>query len=331
LRSIRLRARHAVALAEWMATLEIVIRRMKQDTKRTPTGLFRAMMPKFPQRPASKEEFRDAFVANLDRVCQAKVDCMSLQEVLSDERTRDLFVEFLSGIKHNDVLDCLAAIYEMKNLAREPTDDKAKQLSERIYAMYLGMSAPRRLDPSLVGELDTAEDDLFHASRLVRALRSQLRKDLDQMRTRASFRAYVQSTIKATAPTLDDGSDPAVLKMSLRIATDGSTSCAMHKLRAKDGSITIGRSSANGICLVDDQNVSRNHARINIHRSSCEIVDLGSTAGTFVNGVRVDLSPIKPGDVIRIGNTTMTVEARPSGRFLSTLTGGTIPSMAMFQ
>lgn len=141
-----------------------------------------------------------------------------------------------------------------------------------------------------------------------------------------------------------------MLKMSLRIATDGSTSCAMHKLRAKDGSITIGRSSANGICLVDDQNVSRNHARINIHRSSrsllrflggpgalircpsgCEIVDLGSTAGTFVNGVRVDLSPIKPGDVIRIGNTTMTVEARPSGRFLSTLTGGTIPSMAMFQ
>ncbi len=63
---------------------------------------------------------------------------------------------------------------------------------------------------------------------------------------------------------------------------------------------TLGRSLDNDIVLPIPE-VSRHHARIEYTNGHFEIVDLGSTNGTVVNGVPVDRSVIKDGDEIALG------------------------------
>jgi serine/threonine protein kinase len=60
----------------------------------------------------------------------------------------------------------------------------------------------------------------------------------------------------------------------------------------------------------DDLEMSREHARI-VHRQGNHwIEDLGSSNGTFVNGLRLfDSQILKPGDEIRLGQTVLHVEA----------------------
>jgi hypothetical protein len=72
--------------------------------------------------------------------------------------------------------------------------------------------------------------------------------------------------------------------------------------------LTIGRGSDNGI-VVRDGRASRHHARIDGRRGSLVLSDLGSTNGSFVNDRRVDSIALGEGDRIRIGTTTLLVEA----------------------
>ncbi|MBM3501884.1 MAG: FHA domain-containing protein, partial [Armatimonadetes bacterium] len=74
-----------------------------------------------------------------------------------------------------------------------------------------------------------------------------------------------------------------------------------------DGANTlIGRDPACDVCL-DDPGVSRHHASLEIHGNRHVLKDAGSANGTFVNGVRVEESPLHAGDQIRVGNTILTV------------------------
>jgi len=63
--------------------------------------------------------------------------------------------------------------------------------------------------------------------------------------------------------------------------------------------ITIGRKPDNDVFL-DDQTVSSEHAAVSLMGVPA-ITDLGSTNGTFVNGVRISKQELRHGDVIRIG------------------------------
>lgn len=67
--------------------------------------------------------------------------------------------------------------------------------------------------------------------------------------------------------------------------------------------LTIGRSGAD--LDVDDRGASRRHARISRSASGrWTVTDLGSTNGTFVNGVRVRSAELRDGDEIRLGAVT---------------------------
>lgn len=70
--------------------------------------------------------------------------------------------------------------------------------------------------------------------------------------------------------------------------------------------ITVGRSNKNNV-VVNDIKVSDEHAQIVVKDSgSCSIVDLNSSNGTFVNDVRISgETPLKVGDRVRVGNTTL--------------------------
>lgn len=71
--------------------------------------------------------------------------------------------------------------------------------------------------------------------------------------------------------------------------------------------LTIGRTQDNNI-VIDNSMVGRHHAKIIMDKGgNCELVDLQSKNGTFVNGRKVKGSvSIKPGDRIVLASTTLT-------------------------
>jgi len=75
------------------------------------------------------------------------------------------------------------------------------------------------------------------------------------------------------------------------------------------GPLLVGREGENDVSLVRDEFSSGRHARFEPRRDGVYVEDIGSTNGTFVNGVRLT-SPKKlsPGDVIRIGETDLRFE-----------------------
>lgn len=80
-----------------------------------------------------------------------------------------------------------------------------------------------------------------------------------------------------------------------------------------DDELLIGRHAEGAGRLADDEEISRSHARISLDRSGfCAIEDLGSTNGSFVNGLRVSgPQTLSVGDTIEIGGTTLVVRELP--------------------
>jgi hypothetical protein len=72
--------------------------------------------------------------------------------------------------------------------------------------------------------------------------------------------------------------------------------------------VTIGRVPESTIVLADP-NVSRNHAEVRPQGDGYVVVDLGSTNGTRVNGVRVSEQALRDGDEIMFGNTRVVFTA----------------------
>ena len=68
--------------------------------------------------------------------------------------------------------------------------------------------------------------------------------------------------------------------------------------------LEIGR-ECNGLLIADSQ-ASRRHALITMRGRDVLVEDLGSTNGTFLDGVRVEMPVLlRPGSVVRIGDTTV--------------------------
>jgi pSer/pThr/pTyr-binding forkhead associated (FHA) protein len=68
--------------------------------------------------------------------------------------------------------------------------------------------------------------------------------------------------------------------------------------------MTLGRHSSCEV-VVDDEAVSRRHARIERRRGRYWIADLGSMNGTYVDGRRVDEEELVEGVEIHVGKVTM--------------------------
>ena len=74
--------------------------------------------------------------------------------------------------------------------------------------------------------------------------------------------------------------------------------------------LVIGR-DCDGVLLADSE-VSRRHLSLRRLGAAVQITDLGSTNGTYVNGVPLSGSQvINPTDQVTLGDTTLTVEIRP--------------------
>jgi hypothetical protein len=77
---------------------------------------------------------------------------------------------------------------------------------------------------------------------------------------------------------------------------------------ALDAIATLGRDVNNAI-VVEDQFVSAEHAILTFRGRAWYVEDLGSTNGTFVNGVPVtEVTPLGFGDVIQLGQVRLRLE-----------------------
>jgi len=68
--------------------------------------------------------------------------------------------------------------------------------------------------------------------------------------------------------------------------------------------VEIGRDPSNSIVLDADPSVSRKHAAIVRQGTSYFVEDLGSTNGTYINGVRVQSAVLNLGDVVHFGSSS---------------------------
>ncbi|MEQ1842658.1 MAG: FHA domain-containing protein, partial [Verrucomicrobiales bacterium] len=73
----------------------------------------------------------------------------------------------------------------------------------------------------------------------------------------------------------------------------------------------VGREGSNDL-QVNHSSVSAQHARLETSDgASVDVVDCGSTNGTFVNGIRVERKQLAPGDLLRFATAEFRVTSEP--------------------
>jgi two-component system, NtrC family, response regulator HydG len=75
--------------------------------------------------------------------------------------------------------------------------------------------------------------------------------------------------------------------------------------------VLVGQSPACEVRL-QDREVSRRHAALDLDGRFLKLTDLGSTNGTFVDGVRIGEAYLRAGEIIRLGSTALRVDTAPS-------------------
>jgi len=79
----------------------------------------------------------------------------------------------------------------------------------------------------------------------------------------------------------------------------------------REGRVLVGQSPACGVKLADTT-VSRRHAALELAGGALRVADLGSTNGTWVNGLRVYDVVLQGGETMQVGNTVLSVVAGQS-------------------
>jgi hypothetical protein len=81
------------------------------------------------------------------------------------------------------------------------------------------------------------------------------------------------------------------------------------ELALNSATLLVGRGSRNDVDLAGDEYASSHHARIEPRRDGVWVEDVGSTNGTYLNGIQLTRAKrLTPGDVVRIGETELRFE-----------------------
>jgi hypothetical protein len=121
---------------------------------------------------------------------------------------------------------------------------------------------------------------------------------------------HQDSMILSPAQAASVGLGPAVLR-SVKLVVQRSPSFETGDAFEIDSApLTIGRGGQNDVPIDGDEFASARHVRIEPRRDGVWVHDLGSTNGTYVNGIRVTRERrLAPGDVVRIGETDLRYES----------------------
>ena len=81
------------------------------------------------------------------------------------------------------------------------------------------------------------------------------------------------------------------------------------ELTLNSSALLLGRGSDNDVNLARDEFASSKHARVEPRRDGVWVEDVGSTNGTYLNGIRLTQAKrLAPGDIVRIGETELRYE-----------------------
>ena len=102
---------------------------------------------------------------------------------------------------------------------------------------------------------------------------------------------------------------PTARELGRLVVVDSSALAAGDVYGIDSTALTIGRSGDNDLPLGEDEYVSAHHARFEPRRDGVYVEDVGSTNGTFVNGIRLTSDRrLLPGDIVRVGETDLRFE-----------------------
>jgi pSer/pThr/pTyr-binding forkhead associated (FHA) protein len=125
--------------------------------------------------------------------------------------------------------------------------------------------------------------------------------------TRAGQESFILAPQQAQAVGLGRGAPQAARGRFVVIASSALSPGEAYEVDTSP--LTVGRGANNDIPLPGDEFSSARHARIEPRRDGVYVEDMGSTNGTFVNGIRLARERrLQPGDVVRIGETDMRFE-----------------------
>lgn len=94
-----------------------------------------------------------------------------------------------------------------------------------------------------------------------------------------------------------------------RIRLRGITGVVEDRVWETDSILRVGRMETQEISI-DDSSVSRRHAEIHPTENGWHVRDLGSTNGTYLNGIRLGAAErrLRPRDIVQFGKLTLVVE-----------------------
>jgi FHA domain len=82
-----------------------------------------------------------------------------------------------------------------------------------------------------------------------------------------------------------------------------------EELTLNSSALLLGRGAENDVNLARDEYASSKHARVEPRRDGVWVEDVGSTNGTYLNGIRLTRAKkLALGDVVRVGETELRYE-----------------------
>jgi hypothetical protein len=107
-------------------------------------------------------------------------------------------------------------------------------------------------------------------------------------------------------PWSEPSAAPVPLELPAAVLLVTAPNVAEGEFPLNAATVTIGRGPENDLVLPDHR-VSRRHGIISVRRGTLVYTDLGSSNGTLVNGRVVTEVALGHGDVLRLGDSTITV------------------------
>lgn len=130
-------------------------------------------------------------------------------------------------------------------------------------------------------------------------LRASEHLDLDKIDVATSYQREIEETGQTSLLEMQSNPSAFVPPPGACFILNGKDTLKLDK-----AFVHIGRHSNNDI-VIQDPMVSRDHLQLRAQRGRYLLFDLSSTGGTTINGQKVHNAILKPGDVVRIGQTIL--------------------------
>lgn len=316
LRTVVCRAKHPVALSEWIASLQNALNQYKMDMK-TPKN-------KKIRRKDSMEVLRD--------INQVMADVSSFRAIVNNSKTVNLFKQFLTNRGEN------ASEVDFYNEASDFAATKEFTLlqshAKTIYNRFVVQDAneeskedkPVDLPQECVDDIKSKIDrvvtvNIYNAALLhVQRRMNSFFEEFKGSDLYNEIEAMANTDVVIDQRQVDPFPPDCVQVFLIKVKNSKRSKEVKFKKKPKDAAaagiatLTIGRDKSNYL-VIDDSRVSRSHARIEYTDTQCEYVDLGSSCGSRLNGSKVFRAKLQPGDVIEIGLSSLIFQLKKKKRF----------------